>query len=207
MNNSLSYIKGRGAKIKLEDGLHEFKYDTNAMEYLQSEFGIEINDLYEIDFEDPKNIKKFLLAGLMHEYEKESDIPDLFEIGKKLVIMQVTIDDIVLKYDLNSFEFLCSEFKVPFKKITEIDMRTFNQMKKFLRAGLISNYEKDQAPSLFEVGRMFEIGSIKEFETLFSKASLNRFGMDIGDTLTEAIINSLPEPDEFDIINSKKKMI
>lgn len=196
-DNTLSYIKNSGVKVKLADGkVHELRYNANSYAYLEDEFGIDIGDIEDINLEEPINIKKLLMAGLIHEYKKEADIPSLFEFGKLVSIMQITIDNNILVYDLNSFEYLCNEFKVPFKKITDVNLKTFKQMLKFLRAGLISEYEENKAPDLFAVGNKFEIQSIGEFEDMLSHAQLNNIGTDIDDIINAAIIKSLPEPDD-----------
>lgn len=192
-DNSLSYIKASGKKVKLSDNkMHEIKYTTNGMEYLEREFG-SITDLDNIDLDEPINIKKFLLAGLIHEYKKETDVPDLFEIGKLVVLMEIKVDEELLRYDLNSFEYLSNAFKVPFKEITKVDLDTFKKIKHFIYAGVISRYPEGEAPELFEVGNMFDLSGKADFNNLLKKAELINIGFDIEDAILSAMIKSMPE--------------
>jgi hypothetical protein len=93
-DNSLSYLKRSGVKIKLADGkTHELRYDLNAIEYMQETFKdvdgfAGVKDLDKINLDSAKNIKIFLKAGLLHEYDEE---PTLKEIGK-LVSLDIIMD-------------------------------------------------------------------------------------------------------------------
>lgn len=97
-NNSLSYLKKSGVKIKLADGkIHELRYDLNALEYLQEAFkGDEgfsgMKDLDKIELDNAKNIKIFIRAGILHEYE-EGEEPTLKQVGKLVDI------DIVMNFE------------------------------------------------------------------------------------------------------------
>lgn len=97
-DNSLSYLKKSGVKIKLADGkVHELRYDLNALEYLQEAFKDEpgyngIKDLDKIELDNAKNIKKFIRAGILHEYE-EGEEPTLKQVGKLVDI------DIVMNFE------------------------------------------------------------------------------------------------------------
>ncbi|MDP4092598.1 MAG: hypothetical protein Q8920_04485 [Bacillota bacterium] len=205
MDNSLGYIKKSGIKVKLADGkTHEIKYDMNALEYLQECFG-DIKELYDIDLEDIKNIKIFLRAGLLHEFP-ENEAPSLFEIGKLVILMTIDIDGEIITYDLNSFEYLSEAFGVPMKDIMNVDLRSSKKAKTFLRAGILHNYPEGQAPSLFDVGKMFDIETFADFNTILKRAKLMMPSEDIEKSVTEALLKSLPDRDDIDSLDEKKTM-
>ncbi len=203
MDKSLGYIKKSGVKIKLADGkIHLIKYDTNALEYLEEQFG-SITDLYDIDLEVIKNIKIFLRAGLLHEYP-EDQAPSPFEISKLFVLMSLSICDRNLVYDLNSFEYLSEAFGVPMKEIMNVDLRSAKRIKIFLRAGMLNTYPEGTAPSLFEVGKMFDIETVADFNSILKSAKLEMLGSDFEEYITEALLMTMPDREEIESDDEKK---
>jgi hypothetical protein len=203
MDKSLRYIKKSGVKIKLADGkTHEIRYDLTALEYLEDQFG-SIKDLYDIDLEDIKNIKVFLRAGLLHEYP-EDQAPSLFEISKLFILMSIQIGDRLLVYDLNSFEYMSEAFDVPMKEIMDVDLRSAKRIKVFLRAGMLNAHPEGKAPSLFEVGKLFDIETVSDFNSILKSAQLKLLESDFEGYITEALLKSMPDRDDIEEDAEKK---
>ena len=106
MNKSLGYIRNSGVKVKLADGkMHELKYDMNALEYLEQAFG-SIKNLAQVDLDSARNIKIFIHAGLLHEYEEGRE-PTLRETGKLVTL------DMIMNFEEHIEEALILSFPEP----------------------------------------------------------------------------------------------
>jgi hypothetical protein len=104
--NALGYIKEKTIKIKLLDGEHELKFDLNALELLEEEFG-GIDVLDNLDLSKMRNFKAFIRAGIAHEYEDDK-IPTPRAVGKLIdlnMLMQFekSISEALIKLILNNY--------------------------------------------------------------------------------------------------------
>lgn len=122
----------------------------------------------------------------------------LNELRNKTILLKLNGEDFRLRFDLNAISYLEHVYG-SFEKALNTELTTTKDIKHFLKAGLLHQYDNDAAfetddfaalkPTLTEVGSKIGISDI----------------VDLNEQLTKALVASLPEKAEGDHPNAQKE--